>query len=322
VLSALFGSASSASRVGAETRETSNETIVRSDTGRITVADVQAVAAQQVPTERARLAREGVGELVERMLRYDLLVHEAERRGYTNQRNVIAAAQRKASDLLIASATVVDPKSIPEVEVARAREQRAAEWNRPAMRRASQIVVATRAEAEQLIAQLAHHSREEFARVATERSIDAATRKQGGELGYFAADGAHARSGDVAVPPQLVAAVFAQANVGSIVRTPVALSGGFSVVMLTGLQPAFIMKPAQIDERVREQLAAAQQMAKLGELERGLREEYKPVVHAELIDPIVLPPASQDESAGIPQGFPPFPPDPREPPKLVEPDGI
>jgi len=329
LLSAWLGSAGQVSRVGADANAptpAANDTIVRWDAGSITVADVQTVISQQVPIERARLARvgvdEGVGELVERMLRYDLLAHEAERRGYANHRNVLAAAKRKASDLLIASATVVDTKTIPEAEVAKVRAERVADWNRPAMRRASHIEVATRAEAEQLIAQLAHHSREEFARVATERSSDAATRKQGGELGYFTAEGKHAHNGGVALPAQLVAAVFAQPKVGSVVPTPVALSDGFSVVMLTGLQPSFTMKPAEVDERVREQLAAAQQMSKLAELEGGLRAEHKPVVHAELVDQIVLPPASQDDSAGIPQGFPAFPPDPREPPRLIEPDGI
>jgi hypothetical protein len=40
-------------------------------------------------------------------------------------------------------------------------------------------------------------------------------------------------------------------------------------------------------------------------------------VHPELIGSIVLPDA---EPPGIPEGFPAAPADPREPPKIVEPD--
>jgi parvulin-like peptidyl-prolyl isomerase len=288
--------------------------------GAITQRDFATVAAQRLPAHTDLLTRPGaLHELLESLIRYDLLVKEADARGYRDNLTVQLAAQAKANELLIQDRTSVDPNSISAAEIERAYAQQKREFSRPAMRRASHVVVATKAEAQALIAQLKGATREQFARVATDKSQDAATKHQGGELGYFDKDGNTERGTAAIASPQLAAAAFKLRAVGDVTQQPIQVAQGFSVMMLTGEMRAFETKRAEIDERLREQLAKAQGTAKLDALMTELRDKFKPVVHESLVDLVALPPA---EPAQIPSGFPAAPPDPREPPKMLEPDGI
>jgi peptidyl-prolyl cis-trans isomerase D len=185
------------------------------------------------------------------------------------------------------------------------------------MRRAAHIQFATKAEAEALIARLGHVDHEQFARLAREQSSDPTTRAQGGELGYFDKDGKNELGRSANIPLPLTAAAYALAHVGEVTRKPVALAKGFSVLMLTGEMHAFSTPQADIDARVHELLIEQHQRDATTALLDELRAQQKPIVHAELIDSIVLP---VPEPRGIPQGFPAAPPDPREPPKLLAPD--
>ena len=81
------------------------------ESGRITRSDVESVIATRVPAEQANIAKPGgVAELVDRLVRYDLLVQEARTRGY--EKNVVAvdSARRKAYELMISRLFTVDPK--------------------------------------------------------------------------------------------------------------------------------------------------------------------------------------------------------------------
>jgi peptidyl-prolyl cis-trans isomerase C len=292
----------------------------------ITVGEVQAVISQQVPVEQARIAREGGARAVlERMLRYDLLVNEARARGYEKNPAVQEEVRRKAANTFGLSRTQVDPKTLPADQVASVRAARTAQFSRPAMRRAMHVVVASRAEAEALIPEVKKLEGPAFSRIASARSLDPRTRHQGGELGYFTQDNKTENGADAGVPLPLVAAAFKLKEAGAVVAAPIELPEGFSVLMLTGVMPAFAPSVAQMDDEARERLVATGQRERLDALIKELEAEYKPAVHAELLDSIQLPSdttGATAQLASIPEGFPAYPPDPREPPKLVEPDGF
>jgi peptidyl-prolyl cis-trans isomerase C len=288
--------------------------------GAITQRDFATVATQRLPAHTDLLTRPGaLHELLESMIRYDLLVKEADARGYRENLTVRLAAQAKANELLIQDRATVAPDSISKAEIESAYAQHKREFSRPAMRRASHVVVATKAEAQALIGELKGATRERFAKVATEKSLDPATKHQGGELGYFDKDGNTERGAAAIATPQLAAAAFKLRAAGDVSAQPIQVPQGFSVMMLTGEMRAFETKRAEIDERLRSQLATEQGTAKLEALVTELRERYKPVVNASLVELVVMPPS---EPAQIPSGFPAAPPDPREPPKMLEPDGI
>ena len=287
--------------------------------GTITRSDVESVIATRVPAEQANIAKPGgVAALVDRLVRYDLLVQEARARGYEKNVVVVDSARRKAYELMIARTFTVDPKTISKAEIERAFEEHRREFTRPYMRRATRIVCSTASEAATLIARSQHATREEFAKLAREQSIDPSTRSQGGELGYFDEHG-ETEQGRAVVSPQLTAAVYALKHVGAVTAQPVASPEGFNVLMWTGEMKAFRMKQDDIDETLGEKLAGEKGNAALEAFVASLREKLKPAVHPELLDEIDV---GDTQPLGIPEGFPAAPADPRERPKILAPDKI
>jgi hypothetical protein len=287
--------------------------------GSIALGDMEDAIATKLPRTRAELAAHGGREhFLEQLIRYDLLVLEAQRRGYATHPQVALATRRAAIDAMLARDLAVDPASIPAADVAQFYDAHKGELSRPALRRASHIQLTSEAQARALIATLAGADRRRFAQLAREQSADDHTQRQGGELGYFdqegkAAEGAPLRS----LPRTLVEATFALKNVGDIAAQPVAHDGAFSVVMLTGEMPAMLKPFAKAERGLRERMAEERQARALDDLLAALRKERAPELHAELADAIVLEPA---KPLDIPEGFDAAPPDPRAPPRLVKPD--
>jgi hypothetical protein len=309
--------ASWAFSVHAQTAASDDLIVATYDNGAITRSDVESVIATRVPTERANIAKPGgVVELVDRLLRYDLLVQEARARGYDKNVVVVDSARRKAYELMIATLFTVDPKTISKAEIERAFEEHRREFTRPYMRRATRIVCRSETEAAALIARSHHGTREEFAKLAREHSVDPATRSQGGELGYFDEHG-QTEQGRVVVSPQLTAAVYALAHVGDVTPHPVPGPEGYSVLKWTGEMKAFRKKQEDIDETLSAKLAGEKGNAALEAFVASLRDKLKPVVHPELLDQIEL---GDNQPLGIPEGFPAAPTDPRALPKIVPPD--
>ncbi|MFI5305803.1 MAG: peptidylprolyl isomerase [Polyangiales bacterium] len=288
--------------------------------GRITIADLLGAAALKVPAQRARIATpEGRVAFLRELTRYDLLVAEAERRGYGSSPLAQVAARRAAIDGLIAKELAVSPQSIAESAVVERYARDAAQYRRPAMRRASHIRLATAAEAQALIREIAGSSREKFAATARDRSLDQATSRQGGELGWFTREGKNADGSAVAgLSTPLVEAAFALKGAQSITTTPVRIDGGFSVLLLTGDMKPFERPLAKVGGEIRETLAAERTKQRVDELATALMQTSHVETHPELLSAIRL---DTQTPADIPQGFPASPEDPRARPKVIVPDG-
>jgi hypothetical protein len=288
--------------------------------GRITLADLQTAVDRKTPDVKAALERAGGREaFLARVIDYDLLTLEAERRGYRDHPAVKQAEKQAAITALLAAeraAVTIDGDS-PEVAAYFATH--AHDFERPGLRRPSHIQLDDRAEAEALLKSLAGASREHFASVARQRSLDDRTRKQGGEFGYCDELGyPWEGTGAQGCPPWIAKAVFALSHSAELAPQPIAHDGAFSIVMLTGL-----MSPKQVTlERARPKiiarLADAARSERIEALLARLRAERPVEVHAELTDLLTLPPATPRDR---PAGFPAAPPDPRAAPEKVEPDG-
>lgn len=285
-------------------------------TGQITQSELEAVIAQKLPQERKKIAEPGGREaLLQSILRYDLLAQEAERRGYASHPAVVQSVRRSASERMLAERLKVDPKDVAASELEQAYQARVHQFARPRMLRASQIQVATQAEAQALRSKTKPGDRAGFAKLAREYSSDARSQRQGGELGYFDAEGKLEGTRESGIPPAIVKAAFALKQ--GEVSPPIAHDAAFSLVMLTGEMAAVTPKRAAIEAKLREELAQAQRQRDLEALLAQLRAEAKPEIHPELLDQIVLPPITPLD---YPQGFAAAPPDPRAPPRLVPPD--
>jgi peptidyl-prolyl cis-trans isomerase C len=289
--------------------------------GRITVADMQAAASNKDPATRAQIARpNGRAAFLEQLIHFDLLVLEAERRGYGYHPAVLEAGKRAAISRMVERDLAIDPSAISKADVAQHYEANIEQYQRPLLRRASHIEVATEREARALIAELKGGARDRFAKVAGERSHDERTRRQGGELGYFDRKGRPGGTGAPgAVPAELVDAAFALARPGAISPRPIKRASGFSVVMLTGEMPALEQKVDEVEDQIRAELAEQRLTEAQEALLVTLREQWKTEVHPERMDAIELEPGKPLDQ---PQGFPAAPRDPRAPAGVVEPDGF
>lgn len=319
LLAALLASPAARSETAPAPTETP-EILATFTGGVITRADYEQVLNQRSPSERAQFAKPGGREaLLDSLIRYDLLALEAERRGYGERLEVKVAERKEAGDRMLMARLAVDPTSLPREEVEKAYVERKHEFGRPQMRRATQIKVATEAEATTLIKQLTGSEREQFAQVARERNLDVRVRNQGGELGYFARDGKSESGRPTEVPAALVQEAFALRRVGDVSRRPIAHDGAFSVLMLTGEMPEIAKSFAELEPVLREQLAAQKEKRALESLLQELRTALRVEVFPELVDSIELPPT---EPRDMPEGFAAAPPDPRAPPVFLEPDDI
>jgi hypothetical protein len=284
--------------------------------GELRVRDWLTAYQVKAPAEQRALSTpDGRIQLLRDLERYDLLVQEAERRGYDQHVLVRDAARDAALDALTA-ALAIAPEAISDAEVAAEFDATRVRWERPGVRRASLIAVASEAEAKQLLRELRGATREQFASVARTRSIHP-TRKQSGELGWFTHQGRGTEGNPVPVAAPFVVATFALPRVGALSASPLRLEQGFGVLLLTGEEPPFKTPHEEATALIREQLAARRSAQKLEESITQLRARVKVEVHPELLVPIVL-----DSRAGLdqPQGFPAHPNDPRVGPRVVKPD--
>ena len=188
-------------------------TVWASDVKREAIA--QGLIGQGEPLDPAsELFRRMMDEVIDQKL----LAAEAQRRKLDKdpvaQRRLTAARDRVMGDMLIEN-TVAD--AVTEANIRGLYEEQQKLSRRSVEIRARQIVLATAAEAEQVKKLLAAGAA--FEALAMERSRDAATRFNGGDLGYFTTD----------VMPEAYETALNGARVGQVVG-PVAVESGFALV--------------------------------------------------------------------------------------------
>jgi peptidyl-prolyl cis-trans isomerase C len=265
---------------------------------RITVGEVEDAVEKMSPMMRARY-RDPVQlrSLVDQMLRFELLAREAAREGGANDREVRAATSRRAVQELmrIRFDETITPESVPVADVEAYYAAHPEEFNVGETRRASHILVATRAEADALLSQAREADARAFRTLAQGRSLDAESRARGGDLRYFDERGRGPNDADAAVDAALVRAAFALRTVGDV-SDPVEVSGQWSLVKLTGLRPAVHRTLIESQGAIRERLWRERRQAAIEAYVAGLRERGRVVLHAERMEAIEMAPPTRDGS--------------------------
>ncbi len=273
--------------------------------GAITVGSLEDEIKAQNPFMQMRyLDPAALKDLYDRTLRFELLAQEAARRGVDKRPDVNEAIKQNAVQTLYRKDfdEVITPESITPEEVKAYYDAHQEEFNRPAMRRASHIVVATREEALALLPDAKKADVGEFRRLAREKSIDQTNKARGGDLRYFDKDGHPRGEPGASVPAAVVKAVFALKTVGDVSAQPIAIDGGFSIVKYTGERPAESRTLAQADESIRARLWRTKRAEAMDAFVASIRARLKPEIHPELVDAIRFEDISP--TAGIAPGFP------------------
>lgn len=240
----------------------------------ITLGQIEDEVNHQSPFMRARM-RTGTAlrEHVQELIRVELLAREATRRGFADDPEVTDAVRQTSVQLLIRHDfdDRITAASIPADDIREYYEQHPAEFNQPEMRRASQIVLATRLEADALMDQARHADARTFRQLVTEHSADTETRIRGGDLRYFDAEGHTPNAADPDVPIEAVHAAFALENVGDV-SDVIAEGDRFAIIELTGLRAAEHRELSQADAAIRTRLWRTTRQAALETFVDGLRQ--------------------------------------------------
>lgn len=236
--------------------------------------------------------------MMDEVIDQKLLAAEARKRKLDKdpaaQRRLIAAQDRVLGDMLVEN-QVAD--AVTENAIRGLYEEQQKLSRRSMEIRARQIVLATAADAEQVKKLLAAGAA--FEALAMERSRDAATRFNGGDLGYFTTD----------VMPEAYEAALNGARVGQVVG-PVAVEGGFALVKVEDVREE---QPIALDA-ARPQIVRFLTYDRIRDLLEKLRAKAKveTLIKPEAGAPKAVPPADAPKVAPTPKAAPAAQPQPKE----------
>jgi peptidyl-prolyl cis-trans isomerase C len=207
----------------------------------ITLGQFAERLGSQSPYLRARYTSpERRREFLDNMIRFELLAIEARRRGH-DQHEDIARVRRQVMVQQMMKEMFdeqgVKLGDITDQEISAYYDSHRDEFSKPAQMRASQIQVATREKAEQILAKVkgAPDDMQAFRQLATEHNTDPASKDSQGDLRFFAKTPG---PNEADVPQPVRDAAFALGEIGDVAPQVVASDRGFHVVKLTGKREA------------------------------------------------------------------------------------
>jgi peptidyl-prolyl cis-trans isomerase C len=203
----------------------------------IPLGEIETYLDRQNPAARAELADPAKRkELVDRLVNMEVLAKEAQRRGFDKDPEVASVRKNQLASLMHNKIADETPEVEPTDEQLRAYYTAHTDsYNKPEKVRARHILVADKAKAEKLLADMLAKapSQYEFRRIAQEKSEDASTKARGGDLTFFARP-AERGPEDPEVPEAVANAAFELKDNGEIAKKLVKSDAGYHIVMRTG----------------------------------------------------------------------------------------
>ncbi len=275
------------------TEAQANEVLAKVGDRTITVGEFADRLASQSPYLQARFeSPERRKEFLDNLVRFELLVYEAKRRGYEEKPEVVRA-RRNAMIQQLVKKEVDEPLEADEVTEERVKaiyEANPTEFDRPAQVRASHIFIKDRDRAEKILSQAKKTDLGGFRRLARAESEDEDTKKTGGDLQFFTAD---AEDGP---PAALREAAFSLDKVGSVHPELVEADGGYHVVILTGKRAALKRTYEQAKRAIRHKLIRERKESAMEALTEKLRKQVQVDVDYDALEDIRIeaPPLPQN----------------------------
>ncbi len=229
-------------------------------------------------------------------IKSEIFEQGAERLGYADDPEVAAFLDRTIMQFFIRKEIdEAEPlESISDEQVVGYYNEHPDEFRRPETRRARHILVGSRQEAKEIIAEIKAGTNTTFGAIAKQRSLDTETKLRGGDLLYFTKEGRMlGGTGDPPVDPALVKAAFALDKKGDIAPKPIAVGDGkWSVLQLSAIRPAKVETLQDAGNGIRRRLWRDNRKAALDKVLSDLRAELQPKSYPERVDAIVLQPRS------------------------------
>lgn len=235
-----------------EPGKSSGPLVARLGTVELHEEDVQRAIARE-PGASAERFRDPAArrELIDGLVRFELLAQAAERAGLTKDPDAVHAMRQIAVTKLV-NQTLGEagaPESITQADIERDYlAHQAIEYTLPQAARARHLRVSDPKVAEGLAAQaraLAADDDAGFVALVSKKTEDAATRDVGGDLGFV-----DERS---RLPPAIVKAVTSLKTPGEV-GGPFESEGGYEIVRLVSLRGAVVSPLSSVQESIRQRL--------------------------------------------------------------------
>jgi peptidyl-prolyl cis-trans isomerase C len=264
----------------------------------ITVDDLQERLDSSPPRVRERYRDPArLRQLVEELIRFEVLLAEAERLGLDRHPDVLRARDQAMVGVLMhdefQDAPGTRPSDIGDEEVEAYYRAHQAEFSGPERVRASQIRVDDRELGERLLSQIlaAPDDAALFGRLAREHSEDAQSRARDGDLRYFARP-AERRRGEPEVPPEVAEAAFSLGQIGEVYPQLVRSAEGWHIVKLTGRHEAWQRTLEEARDRIQSRLAQNRRQEVMTAFLQAARERLRVEVNQEALGLVRTSPAS------------------------------
>jgi parvulin-like peptidyl-prolyl isomerase len=263
----------------------------------ITVGDIEDLVASRRPYARKRLTEkpERLKEAADAQVESELFFQGAEKLGYADAKRVERYVNQTLVKVYVRKEfeETVRPEDIPLTEVAKYYEEHSDEFRRPEMRRARHILVASKADAEEVLQIVKVDKSKTFRALAKDRSIDTETNIRGGDLLYFTSDGSVVgREESGKIDATIAKAAFELEEKGDFAGPLDLGDDKWSVLELTAIRPERVQTLDTASNTIRMKLWREEREGALETHINELRAEVKPEVHPEKLDLIkVTPPA-------------------------------
>lgn len=244
-----------------------NALVAKVDDVKVTMTDLAQLfqslppQLQQVPVDKAYPALQN--QLVDMVI----MSKQAKKSGLEKDAEVKKAvdlALERIKQQILVQAYIEKNVTISDAEIRSKYEERKSATKDEQEAKASHILVKTEEEAKAIIKLLEGGAK--FEKLAHEKSLDKASAKNGGDLGYF---------GQADMVPEFTAAVFALKN-GKYSKDPIKTKFGYHVILKKDQRK---MKPPALEE-VRDLLKARLMQDKVQKMTRELRKNYKIELYA------------------------------------------
>jgi peptidyl-prolyl cis-trans isomerase C len=254
------------------TEAQANEVLAKVGDRTITVGELADRLASQSPYLRARFeSPERRKEFLDNLVRFELLVYEAKRRGYADKPEIVRA-RRNAMIQQLVKQEVDEPLEglqIADEEVQAVYDANPLEFDRAAQVRASHIFIKDRARANQILARAKEADLAGFRKLAREESEDKKTKGDSGDLRFFEANG------EGQPPAAIRDAAFSLDKVGAVYPDLVEEGDGYHIIMLTGKRAALKRTYEQAKRAIRHKLMRERKDAAMEALTERLRKEIE-----------------------------------------------
>lgn len=265
----------------------SGPVLARVDDAEITASDLQDLLNRyaHTPFVAARYSTpEKRKELLEALVRYELLAREALRRGYDRDPDV----QRIAKKQMVAQFEKREindklrPEDIPAADIEKYYREHQSEFVRPEEVRVSQILVRDEAAARKLAAEAkARNSAEAFRSLVERESQDQDSKPRAGDLMFF--DRKSAR-----LPKPVVEAAFALAKPGDIAG-PIASDKGFHILRLSERRAESTRTLAEAKSDIQRKLVEQMRTQRKRELTEEARKTIRVEIYEDELAKVALP---------------------------------